>query len=463
MKTILSFRRRHYMNRFGLFLLTVYLIAAMVGCTAAAPLQYDLSVSSNAGGSVTTPGEGTFDYEEETVVILVASPDAGYQFVNWSGDVNAIASVNASSTTITMNADYSITANFEVGPPVQHSLTISSTAGGLVSSPGQGTFTYDEGKEIQLTAQPQNGYRFVKWIGDVITIADINSPITTVVMNATYSITARFAVEVEPMVAAGAAHTVGLKADGRVVAVGRNDYGQCNVGTWTDIIQVAGGGDHTVGLKSDGTVVAVGRNDYGQCDVSSWTGIVQVAGGGLHTVGLKADGRVVAVGDNLQRQCNVDSWTGIVQVAAGWGHTLGLKSDETVIAAGRSAEGQCDVRSWADIIQVAAGTYHTVGLKSNGNAVAVGWNPSGALNVGGWNVVQVAAGIEHSVGLESNGNVLRCTGWDSPGQCDFYDWTDIVQIAAGYLHTVGLKSDGTVVAVGQHDEGQCDVGGWVLS
>lgn len=89
--------------------------------------------------------------------ILVASPDAGYQFVNWSGDVNAIASVNADSTTITMNAKYSIMANFEMGPPVQHSMTMSHTAGGLVSRPGQGTFIYDEGKEIQLTAQPQNG------------------------------------------------------------------------------------------------------------------------------------------------------------------------------------------------------------------------------------------------------------------------------------------------------------------
>ncbi|MEH6996676.1 chromosome condensation regulator, partial [Neobacillus drentensis] len=27
------------------------------------------------------------------------------------------------------------------------------------------------------------------------------------------------------------------------------------------------------GLKSDGTVVAVGDNEYGQCDVSDWSGI----------------------------------------------------------------------------------------------------------------------------------------------------------------------------------------------
>ena len=33
---------------------------------------------------------------------------------------------------------------------------------------------------------------------------------------------------------------------------------------------VAAGGAHTVGLKSDGTVIAVGYNYYGQLDVASW-------------------------------------------------------------------------------------------------------------------------------------------------------------------------------------------------
>ena len=60
-----------------------------------------------------------------------------------------------------------------------------------------------------------------------------------------------------PMVAAGYSHTVGLKADGTVVAVGNNDYGQCGVGGWTGIVQVtAGHYRHTVGLKSGRTVVA---------------------------------------------------------------------------------------------------------------------------------------------------------------------------------------------------------------
>ena len=60
---------------------------------------------------------------------------------------------------------------------------------------------------------------------------------------------------------------MGLKTDGTVVAVGYNEYGQCDVDDWTDIVQVAAGYIHTVGLRSDGTVVAVGYNDDGQCDV----------------------------------------------------------------------------------------------------------------------------------------------------------------------------------------------------
>jgi len=73
-----------------------------------------------------------------------------------------------------------------------------------------------------------------------------------------------------PMVAAGGGHTVGLKSDGTVVAVGGNYHGRCDVGGWTNITRVSVGSYHTVGLKSDGTVVAVGLNDYGQCNVGGW-------------------------------------------------------------------------------------------------------------------------------------------------------------------------------------------------
>ena len=265
---------------------------------------------------------------------------------------------------------------------------------------------------------------------------------------------------VTPMVAAGSRHTVGLKSDGTVVAVGDSDDGQCDVGGWTDIVQVAAGYFHTVGLKADGTVVAVGSHGSGQCDVGGWTDITQVTAGWMHTVGLKADGAVVAAGS--YEQCDVGGWTDIVQVAAGGTHTVGLKADGTLVAVGRNLEGQCNVGGWMDITQVAAGIGHTVGLKSDGTLVAVGDSGSGRCDVGGWtDIVQVAAGGYHTVGLKTDGTLVA-VGSTGSGRCDVGGWTDITQVAAGSRHTVGLKSDGTVVAVGSNGDGQCNVGGWNL-
>jgi len=59
---------------------------------------------------------------------------------------------------------------------------------------------------------------------------------------------------------------VGLQFDSTVAAVGLNDYGQCNVGGWTNITQVAAGNYHTVGLKADGTVVAANW----EAELASW-------------------------------------------------------------------------------------------------------------------------------------------------------------------------------------------------
>jgi alpha-tubulin suppressor-like RCC1 family protein len=265
------------------------------------------------------------------------------------------------------------------------------------------------------------------------------------------------------VVAAGGLHTVGLKDNGTVVATGNNDYGQCDVGTWADIMMVAAGGNHTVGIEDGGTVVAVGDNSSGQLDVGSWTGIVQVAAGYYHTVGLKDDGTVVAVGDNSDGQCDVGGWAGIEQVAAGGYHTVGIESDGAhVVATGNNDDGQCDIGGWWEIAQVAAGGYHTVGLDYDGYVVAVGDNSDGQCDVEGWEgITQVAAGGAHTVGLKDDGTVVA-VGDNSDGQCDVEGWTGIVQVAAGGAHTVGLKGDGNVLAVGYNSDGQCDVGSWKL-
>jgi uncharacterized repeat protein (TIGR02543 family) len=180
--------------------ITVLICAVLGNIIACTPTtQYALFINSTEGGSVTTPGEGMFTCDEGSVVNLVATPDAGYQFVNWTGNAGTIADVNAATTTITMSGDYSITAKF-VAVAV-YNLTIASTAGVSVTTPGEGTFTYDEGTVVNLVAEAEEGYEFVNWTGDVGTIAPANNATTTITVNGNYSITANF--QHTPMVAAG--------------------------------------------------------------------------------------------------------------------------------------------------------------------------------------------------------------------------------------------------------------------
>jgi len=115
---------------------------------------YGLIIYSTEGGSVTTPGEGLFPYLLGIEAWLVASPDAGYKFVNWSGDVDTIADVHDASTTITMKDWYIITANFEteeteeIPPPVYP--TVTTQAAGTNSTTLHMSYTVGDFSTVQV-------------------------------------------------------------------------------------------------------------------------------------------------------------------------------------------------------------------------------------------------------------------------------------------------------------------------
>ena len=259
-----------------------------------------------------------------------------------------------------------------------------------------------------------------------------------------------------PTIIARYEHTVALKTDGTVVAVGDNEYGQCDVSEWTDIVAISGGDANTVGLKADGTVVVAGDNEDGQCNVSDWTDIMAICSG-IPTVGLKTDGTVITTRD---REIKVSDWTNIAEICKENGRIVGLKTDGTVVATGFNRDGQCDVSGWTDIVAISAGLGHTAGLKADGTVVAVGDNYHGQCDVSNWtDIVAISAGGQHTVGLKADGTVVA-VGENHAGQCNVSGWTDIVSIWASAWNTVGLKADGTVVAVGDNDDGQCNVSYW---
>ncbi len=77
-------------------------------------LQYDpctsrrLSISTTAGGSVVSPGEGQFGFEEGATVRLEAVADPGFKFTGFSGTYSSAEN----PAFITMDRDHDIQANF---------------------------------------------------------------------------------------------------------------------------------------------------------------------------------------------------------------------------------------------------------------------------------------------------------------------------------------------------------------
>ncbi|UCG57707.1 MAG: hypothetical protein JSU70_22940 [Phycisphaerales bacterium] len=157
-----------------------------------------LTISSTTGGSVTTPGEGPFEYEDGTIVSVSATADAGYQFEVWTGTAVAagkIADPSLASTTVTVDADYTLEANF-TAVVIGRTLTISSTIGGSVTTPGEGPFEYEDGAIVSVSATATPGYQFEVWTGTAVDagkVADTSLPSTTVTVDADYTLEANFA------------------------------------------------------------------------------------------------------------------------------------------------------------------------------------------------------------------------------------------------------------------------------
>ena len=150
-------------------------------------IEYDLTVGSTTGGSVTAPTEGTHPYTCGTVVDLVAEAASGYKFVNWTG---AVANPTSATTTVTMNGDKTVTANFTLD--ITYDLTVVSAAGGEVTTPGEGLFQYEAVTVVDLVAEADTGRIFIKWTGDVGSIADVYDATTTITMDGDYEIAACF-------------------------------------------------------------------------------------------------------------------------------------------------------------------------------------------------------------------------------------------------------------------------------
>jgi len=141
-------------------LLLLLSVLFVVSCSKD-PIIYTLTTSANPseGGTVSPIVKV---YNEGETATITATPAAEYVFQSWSG-----ATGTASSTSLVMSSDKSVTANFI---KKQYALTTSVEGEGTVAEKvikaGAST-DYNSGTIVELTATPSAEWLFVEWTGDL--------------------------------------------------------------------------------------------------------------------------------------------------------------------------------------------------------------------------------------------------------------------------------------------------------
>ena len=113
-----------------------------------------LGLSSNPTSAGTTTGAGS--YSQNVLASVTATPNVGYQFTGWTG--SGVASQDANSTTINMNQDRNLTAQFSIK---SYALNLIAGEGGSVSGAG----IFNHGSNPAIVATPKTGYNFTGWNG----------------------------------------------------------------------------------------------------------------------------------------------------------------------------------------------------------------------------------------------------------------------------------------------------------
>ncbi len=156
--------------------------------TAEQPPTYTLDVTVVGSGTVTLDPPG-YVYDAGTVVTLTAAPETGWYFAGWDGDLGGL--VNPQS--LTMNSDKVVTATFTAEPPPTYTLDVTVVGSGTVDLDPIGG-VYVAGTVVELTAEPETGWDFAGWSGDLSGAANP----ANITMDGDKVVTATFTAEPPP-------------------------------------------------------------------------------------------------------------------------------------------------------------------------------------------------------------------------------------------------------------------------
>ena len=297
-------------------------------------------------------------------------------------------------------------------------------------------------------------------------------------------------------------HLVALYDDGRVRAIGSNQFGECDTQAWEQIIMVATRPGVTFGLRADGCVMTAGQCEFAAHRLRSIRALFSF---GTTLVFLSATGDILIQREGSQKEpvlvrslsmftpdtshynvlnrLNKEADPAAlarslrVRIARGLSHAVYLDENGFVQTVGSNHYGQRQTHGWPSALSVSCGLYHTAALLRDGRIRLCGKQNGEDIDTDAFNAflsgatdttedtanrsrfVSVSCGYHHTAAIRADGLVFA-VGDNRYGQCAVQKFQNAIDLSCGVRHTAVLLEDGRVRVVGDNRYGQCNTEDW---
>ena len=245
---------------------------------------YTLSITASGSGSVSYGGStirsktSSFTLNEGSSATITFSPDNGYRIKSVKVNNSAVSFSNNQYTISSINADTTVSVEFEAIPQTTYTLSITASGNGSASYGGStirsktSSFTLNEGSSASISFTPDNGYRIksVKVNNSTVSVSNNQYTISSINANTTVS------VEFEAI--PPTTYTLSITASGNGSASysgttirSKTSSFTLNEGTSATITFSPDNGYRIKTVKVNGSTVSVSNNQYTVSSISKNT------------------------------------------------------------------------------------------------------------------------------------------------------------------------------------------------